>query len=557
MFLDKQFSRREIVLGFIFILVLQVCLIVFAISKKSFLFMDELWSMNLSNSYFLPLLFDGKDFFNRWLDFDTINKFLSVDPEHRFSYASVWNNQTFDTHPPLYYAYLHTICSFFPGVWGKWIGSLANLPFFIGTQILLFLTARKFAHNGKNEVVFPFIVCILYGFSIGAINTVVIVRMQMMMTFLTTAALYVNLVILDKIVRGEKLFPTLLALIVIYSASFGTQYLDIIPLFFFSAFTLCIILLMHASMGQIILYVLSSFAGVLSLFIYFPAALSHLMGEKGTAAAMHVSSVNIFGSNVLEKIHNFTELLSSNIYVGSYITFICSLFVFLLLTKIILTLVRKDRFLSSISFIEKIREFRPINPIRFNINTTRILFLTFSIFTSIVTIAVLVLFQDERYMMNLFPSTLIVIVYFCFYICSKFKVSTKVVVLVLLGILIYRTGTVLDQNHIKWSGKEYSPVLQLVENRQFPRTMICVSNDPLWWQVVEVLKLYVFSEKTMFSTMNNFQNMTINENSFFLIETLSVRGRIANGSHIRIKDGYDCSEYFDSYFGRGFLCRKE
>ena len=159
--------------------------------------------------------------------------------------------------------------------------------------------------------------------------------------------------------------------------------------------------------------------------------------------------------------------------------------------------------------------------------------------------------------MNLFPSILIVIVYFLFYVCSKFKIPIKGVVLVLLGILLYRTGSVLDENHIKWSGKEYSPILQLVENQQFPRTMVCVSNDPLWWQVVEVLKLYVFSEKTMFSTINNFQNMIIHENSFFLIETLSVRGKIADGSHMRIKDSYECSEYFDSYFGRGFLCTKE
>ena len=61
-----------------------------------------------------------------WMDYVTVG-------ENRFDYAVVWRNQAMDVHPPLYYALIHTICSFFPGKFSLWFAGAVNLIFAVLT----------------------------------------------------------------------------------------------------------------------------------------------------------------------------------------------------------------------------------------------------------------------------------------------------------------------------------------------------------------------------------------------------------------------------------------
>ena len=68
-----------------------------------------------------------------WNSPEDFNEYLAVSPDDRFDYAQVYENQIIDaSHPPLYYALVHTVCSFFPGVFSKWLvidpGALRRLP---------------------------------------------------------------------------------------------------------------------------------------------------------------------------------------------------------------------------------------------------------------------------------------------------------------------------------------------------------------------------------------------------------------------------------------------
>lgn len=63
-------------------------------------------------------------------------KCMVVEPSERFHYSSVWTNQANDVHPPLYHAFLHTICSFFPGMLFVWYAGSINI---ICSLITLFL----------------------------------------------------------------------------------------------------------------------------------------------------------------------------------------------------------------------------------------------------------------------------------------------------------------------------------------------------------------------------------------------------------------------------------
>lgn len=57
--------------------------------------------------------------------------------DNRFNYASVYYNQIQDVHPPLFYMLVHTVSSIFNNTFSKYIIFFINLPFFIGTCILI------------------------------------------------------------------------------------------------------------------------------------------------------------------------------------------------------------------------------------------------------------------------------------------------------------------------------------------------------------------------------------------------------------------------------------
>lgn len=58
-------------------------------------------------------------------------QYVMVAENERFDYATVYYNQTQDVHPPLYYFFLHTVCSAVPRklykVDGHWLKFLSFL----------------------------------------------------------------------------------------------------------------------------------------------------------------------------------------------------------------------------------------------------------------------------------------------------------------------------------------------------------------------------------------------------------------------------------------------
>lgn len=57
--------------------------------------------------------------------------------ENRFNYLSVYYNQVQDVHPPLFYVLVHTVSSIFNNTFSKYMIFFINIPFFIGTCILI------------------------------------------------------------------------------------------------------------------------------------------------------------------------------------------------------------------------------------------------------------------------------------------------------------------------------------------------------------------------------------------------------------------------------------
>ncbi|MEE3475497.1 MAG: hypothetical protein VZQ79_09155 [Ruminococcus sp.] len=165
------------------IIVVSLCISAFYLNTKQGYHEDELLTYNLANSS-KQLNIGG------WNTPEDMNEYLAVYPEHRFDYAQVVQNQIIDaSHPPFYYALVHTVCSFFPEVFSKWLAFLINLAMMAGALIMLFKIGKRVTDNN----LYALIAVGGYALSIACITTTIYLRMYASLTFFVLS--FINLTI--------------------------------------------------------------------------------------------------------------------------------------------------------------------------------------------------------------------------------------------------------------------------------------------------------------------------------------------------------------------------
>lgn len=173
----------------------------------------------MSNSYFNPFIGNASKFFNTVLDGSFFYNSLTVQQNQIFSYASVFASQAADVHPPLYYCLIHTICSFFPNTFSIWFGLAPNILFFV----LVYFFIVAISYDITKNYIFSLASCLIYGFSLGAVSTVLLIRMYAMLTAIIMAVLYIHIKLIDDIYNDlnfENIKYKLLILFLLYFCGF-------------------------------------------------------------------------------------------------------------------------------------------------------------------------------------------------------------------------------------------------------------------------------------------------------------------------------------------------
>lgn len=146
---------------------------------------DELFSYmssNMEGGYKKMLAYED----NAWHDTQIFGDALTVKEDNRFQYKMVAENQADDTHPPLYYFMLHTICSFFPNQFSKWFGISLNIVLMLASLVLIYFIAEHFLKNRWLSLT----IAACFGATYGAINLVLFIRMYTLLLFLHTLLFY-------------------------------------------------------------------------------------------------------------------------------------------------------------------------------------------------------------------------------------------------------------------------------------------------------------------------------------------------------------------------------
>ena len=277
---------------------------VFFLAIKQGYHEDELLTYNLANSS-KQLNIGG------WNTPEDMNEYLAVTEAHRFDYAQVVQNQIIDaSHPPFYYALVHTVCSFFPGVFSKWLAFIINIAAMTGALLMLFQIGKRVSGSD----LFALLAAGGYALSIACVTTTIYLRMYATLTFFVLAFINLTLWFYEK-QKNVKLTHCLLLLPVV-TLGVLTQYYFIL----FAGLTGLVYLIFsikEKNIRSLLFYVVTSLIGAgLALAIYPYIIQNVLGGNRGLGSLdFSVDAITIV-TYVFYKLGTYVQILSKDLFLN-------------------------------------------------------------------------------------------------------------------------------------------------------------------------------------------------------------------------------------------------
>lgn len=486
------------------LLILQIGLIVYFGYRKDSYFVDEVLTFNLSNGFYLPLLGDASKYFDQWLPGSFFHNALSVTVP--FSFGSVFFNQAADVHPPLYYSAIHLICSLTVGEYSKWHGIIPNILFFIITQLFLFHLAKQITQDGR----LSFLVCLVYGFSIGAISSCVTIRMYMMLTLFSVLITFLHAWYLKSILGNkEKVIRCLLLIGVSYALGFLVHYYFVIYAFFLSLFTLITVVL-FSNLKNAVYYVFSTFVGILTAMLIFPASLTHIIGSgyRGVEAFRNLQTTSL-----VERIQSFLTIMENETCLLSVVVITVGLVSLSLLLKFFSidkhqgkTVLRFEMTVKSMTF-----------EIELNFQGIFLLIMVCAVVCTFVLTSKVAAYYVGRYIWNVYPLMVLLSVCFLVYLLDSVFKNRTVGIFSLIFLFVVLNTPKLTTDNINWlhiNGNNVNRVLS--EIPESPKTFIAIPHEAAWWLLIDLVTYFEKMESIYITTPNNLLNLSLENDNYFL-----------------------------------------
>ena len=266
---------------------------------------DELLTYNLANSS-KELGVDAE-----WNTPGDFNEYLAAGA-HRFDYINVYDNQIIDaSHPPLYYAAVHTVCSFFPDTFSRWLAFGINVAMMAGALVLLYRVGRRV--SGSNF--YALIGVAGYAFSIACITTTIYLRMYASLTFWVLAFLAVTLRIYDR-GRAVRLTDFLLMLVTV-ALGILTQYYFILCAGLIGLVFLVLSVREH-HVKSLLFYILTAVVGAGIALAVYPYIITNVLGGNRGFGSLKLDIDTITIVTYLGyKLLCYAEILAKDMFLGN------------------------------------------------------------------------------------------------------------------------------------------------------------------------------------------------------------------------------------------------
>lgn len=410
---DKQHGSVVYNILFCALLALLLANLCYWGKRKEGFFGDELYSYHYVNQIAYPYITEDREeitWMNSWHSSEYFKDYLTINEGEAFDIWGTYQSISKDVHPPLFYILLEVVCSafslIFPGAFSKWCGILINIVFMMLTVLVLYRMTGRICEKRSAALT----VCLLYGFSVGAVSTAVFLRMYSMFTFACVVFTYINTVFWKEIwVNGkeQKAAPYIGLCI---SAIFG-----ILCHYYFLvyAFGICIFIWVCALVMKryhfAVKYALTMAAGILGAYLIWPDMKNDIFsGYRGEEAFG-----NFAGNMNWDHFREFLSLADAELF-GS-----CGgVFLLVLLCAILYILISGrwrigKRFAEtgefSVTFEKKERPKKTEFRVRYY--DPVFLQISFAVLFYIFVISKIAPYREDRYIFNVFPMVFLLAIY--------------------------------------------------------------------------------------------------------------------------------------------------
>lgn len=482
----KNLKKYTWQIGLILLLCLQVMLVLYYGSLKTGYHEDEYYSYystNRSTGLYEPD--------REWVDKETFRKEFVVQNGEKYNYGLVSLVQSWDVHPPLFYWLLHTACSFFPGVFSKWLGIGVNLAAYIINFFLLAWLTYMVTDKNKR---LTFLVSAAHGFNAAVISGVMFIRMYEWLTLfvLSCACLHV------KAVKKKDLsfFRFLLPLMLVNYLGFLTQYYYIIFLFFISVGFCIWMLKRYRKISYCIRYGIFCGVSLGMAVLTYPASLSHIFrGYRGTGAV----SEFLDKANTGSRLKFFAGLMNEYLFDGFFPVL---LGLILLLTFI---LYRRKKLNAGNGRIAFEGDYTPF---------FLLLFAVCGYFFMVSKTALLLYETSNRYQMPVYGILLMLVITALYTLCSRFyhalfinnKAKNAGVALLFAVFLIVDAHELMSGKVLFLYEEDAERIEYARENSDIPAVILYNEAAPyhVWWCSEELMQF----ERIYFASEGNKEHIT-------------------------------------------------
>ena len=307
MAINKKVSKIALIIIIVLSLAISTC---YMFTKQGY-HEDELLTYNLANSS-KQLNVDGE-----WNTPKDFNDYLTVSENDTFNYAQVYENQIIDaSHPPFYYALVHTVCSFFPSAFCKWFAYSINIFAVIGSLIFLFLIGKRITNNDM----YALIGVGAYAFSIACITTTIYLRMYATLSFFVLAFLYQVILMYQK--KNTVNFRDCILMFANVMLGILTQYYFIL----FAALVSLVFLVFKIKekcYKDLAKYIITMMLGAIVALCIYPFIISNVLGgNRGFGSIkLSVDTITIV-TYVFYKLATYVQILAKDLFLNQVWLFV-------------------------------------------------------------------------------------------------------------------------------------------------------------------------------------------------------------------------------------------
>lgn len=281
-------------------------ILIFFINEKSNLHMDEISSYCVANNTYDSSISIKVEYDKKYDNPEEVwLRQMAVMPGHRFDYKNVYEEISYDNHPPLYFYLLHTVSSFFPGVYSKWFAGIVNIIVAMG--IMFF--SQKIIWELTEDKICIFAGSLFLCISGGIISSATYFRNYFIGMFFVSAYIYV-------LIKGLKKIDIKFLVSVILLAVTGvmTHYYLAIFYFFISVFFVAV-LLFQKRIKDIFKYISSALLSVVIYLICDFEAVAIVFSGDDRSGEVFSNLTATFSQNIM-KIVRCMKIVDTQVFSG-------------------------------------------------------------------------------------------------------------------------------------------------------------------------------------------------------------------------------------------------